>query len=144
MIIIQNYHKHTSYSNIWGFRDSAASYEDYAKRAVELGHKVISSVEHGFQGYYYETFELAQKYNLKFIFGAEAYWVKDRFEKTRGNNHIILLAKNENGRQAINEILAEANETGYYFRPRVDLALLLSLPPEDVMITTWLSLVLNQ
>ena len=69
-----------SYSNIF-IADSAAINEDYAKRAVELGHKVISSVEHGWQGYYYETFELAQKYNLKFIFGAEAYWVKDRFEK---------------------------------------------------------------
>ena len=77
MILINNYHKHTSYSNIIT-PDSAASYEDYAKRAVELGHKVISSVEHGWQGYYYECYELAQKYGLKFIFGAEAYWVKDR------------------------------------------------------------------
>ena len=74
---MQNYHKHTSYSNIF-VPDSAASYEDYAKRAVELGHKIISSVEHGWQGYYYQCFELAQKYNLKFIFGAEAYWVFDR------------------------------------------------------------------
>ena len=39
---MQNYHKHTSYSNIMT-PDSAASYEDYAKRAVELGHKVITS-----------------------------------------------------------------------------------------------------
>ena len=60
---MQNYHRHTSYSNIF-VADSAAVNEDYAKRAVELGHKVISSVEHGWQGYYYETFELAQKYNL--------------------------------------------------------------------------------
>lgn len=132
---IQNYHKHTSYSNIF-IADSAAVYEDYAKRAVELGHKVISSLEHGWQGYYYECFELAQKYDLKFVFGAEAYWVKDRFDKDRINNHIVLLAKNENGRRAINGILSDANETGYYFRPRVDLELLLSLPAEDVVITT--------
>lgn len=182
---MQNYHRHTSYSNIWGFYDSTAINEDYAKRAVELGHKVISSVEHGWQGYYHQCFELSQrctKYDinneqckeckkknlcksqecyehLKFIFGVEAYWVKDRqkeypvidkntgkekvnkdgsvqMAKDRRNNHIILLAKNENGRQAINEILSEANETGYYFRPRVDLELLLSLPPDDVMVTT--------
>ena len=86
---MQNYHRHTSYSNIF-IADSAAINEDYAKRAVELGHKVISSVEHGWQGYYYETFELAQKYNLKFVFGAEAYWVKDRNEKDRTNSHIIM------------------------------------------------------
>ena len=155
---MQNYHKHTSYSNIMT-PDSAASYEDYAKRAVELGHKVISSVEHGWQGYYYQCYELAQKYNLKFIFGAEAYWVKDRNKeyeeidpktnkqklnkdgtvkknKDKTNGHIILLAKNENGRRAINRILSIANEDGYYFKPRVDLELLLSLPADDVMVTT--------
>ena len=132
---MQNYHRHTSYSNIY-VADSAAVNEDYAKRAVELGHKVISSVEHGWQGYYFETYELARKYDLKFIFGAEAYWVKNRFEKDRTNGHIIMLAKNENGRRAINSILSTANEDGYYFRPRVDVELLLSLPADDVMITT--------
>lgn len=132
---MQNYHRHTSYSNIY-VADSAAVNEDYAKRAVELGHKVISSVEHGWQGYYFETYELAKKYDLKFIFGAEAYWVKNRFEKDRTNGHIIMLAKNENGRKAINSILSTANEDGYYFRPRVDVELLLSLPADDVMITT--------
>lgn len=135
MIGIQNYHRHTSYSQIY-VADSAAVNEDYAIRAVELGHKVISSVEHGWQGYYFETYELAQKYGLKFIFGAEAYWVKDRHEKDRTNCHIVLLAKNENGRRAINRVLSDANEDGYYFRPRVDLELLLSLPPGDVMVTT--------
>lgn len=132
---MQNYHRHTSYSNIY-VADSAAVNEDYAKRAVELGHKVISSVEHGWQGYYFETYELAKKYDLKFIFGAEAYWVKNRLEKDRTNGHIIMLAKNENGRRAINSILSTANEDGYYFRPRVDVELLLSLPANDVMITT--------
>lgn len=132
---MQNYHRHTSYSNIY-VADSAAVNEDYAKRAVELGHKVISSVEHGWQGYYFETYELAKKYDLKFIFGAEAYWVKNRFEKDRTNGHIIMLAKNENGRRAINSILSTANEDGYYFRPRVDIELLLNLPADDVMITT--------
>ncbi len=132
---MQNYHRHSSFSNVFT-ADSAAINKDYAKRAVELGHKIISSVEHGWQGYYYETFELAQEYNLKFIFGTEAYWVKNRKEKDRTNSHIIILAKNENGRRAINRILSDANETGYYFKPRVDIELLLSLPPEDVFITT--------
>ena len=155
---MQNLHRHTSYSNVC-IADSAATNEQYAKRAVELGHKVISSVEHGWQGYYYQCYELAQKYNLKFVFGAEAYWVKDRQKeyeeidpstgeplknkdgtikahKDNSNCHILLLAKTEIGRRAINKILSEANETGYYFRPRVDLELLLSLPPDDVVVTT--------
>jgi DNA polymerase III alpha subunit len=132
---LQNYHRHTSYSNIY-IADSAAVNEDYAKRAVELGHKVISSVEHGWAGYYFEAYELAKKYDLKFIFGTEAYWVKNRQEKDRTNCHIVLLAKNENGRRAINRIMSTANEDGYYFRPRVDLELLLTLPADDVMVTT--------
>ena len=147
---MQNYHRHTSYSNIFT-PDSAAMNEHYAKRAVELGHKIICSMEHGWQGNYFECYELAKKYNLKFVFGVEGYWVKDRqkeyfnglnkkgeetYAKDRSNHHIVLLAKNENGRQAINEALSEANETGYYFRPRLDLELLLNLPPEDVFVTT--------
>lgn len=132
---MQNYHRHTSYSNIY-VADSAAVNEDYAKRAVELGHKVICSLEHGWAGYYFEAYELAKKYDLKFIFGCEAYWVKNRLEKDRTNGHIVLLAKNENGRRAINRIMSTANEDGYYFRPRVDLELLLTLPADDVMVTT--------
>lgn len=152
---MQNYHRHTSYSE----GDSAAMPEEYAKRAVELGHKVISSVEHGWQGYYHAAFELAKKYNLKFVFGTEAYWVKDRMQeydeidkntgqpklnkdglvrkvKDRSNNHIIILAKNEKGRRAINRILSDANETGYYYKPRLDLELIFSLPADDVFVTT--------
>lgn len=129
---MQNYHRHTYYSE----GDSAASPEAYAKRAVELGHKIISSVEHGWQGYYYKAFELAHEYNLKFVFGTEAYWVKDRLEKDSTNSHMIILAKNENGRRAINRILSDANETGYYYKPRVDLDLIFSLPANDVLITS--------
>ena len=55
------------------------------------------------------------------IFGAEAYWVYDRHTKDKSNHHIIILAKTENGRQAINDILSEANISGYYYKPRIDL-----------------------
>ena len=147
---MQNLHRHSSYSNITTGADSAASNEDYAKRAVELGHKVLSSVEHGWQGNYFQTYELAKKYGLKPVIGTEAYWVKDRIaeiksinkkgeeviSKDRSNHHILILAKSNMGREAINDILSEANISSYYFRPRVDLGLLFSLPPKDVMITS--------
>ena len=110
---MQNYHKHTCCSNIYT-PDSPATYEQYAKRAVELGQNILCSLEHGWQGKYHECREIAIKYGLKFIFGTEAYWVKDRHEKDRTNCHIVLLAKNENGRQWINEVLSTANEDGYY------------------------------
>lgn len=135
MYIYQNYHSHKDFTNP-RVPDCAVHIEDYAKRAASLGHSILSTVEHGWQGNYYECYKIAKKYNLKLLIGAEAYWVKDRLEKDNTNSHICLLAKNENGRQALNDILSEANLTGFYNRPRVDIPLLLSLPPEDIWVTT--------
>lgn len=132
---MQNIHKHSYYSNLFS-ADAIPSYEDYAKRANELGHKVLSSVEHGWQGYYHQVYEVAKKYDLKCVIGTEAYWVKDRHEQDRSNHHIIICAKSNMGREAINDILSEANISGYYYRPRVDLELLMSLPPKDVFLTS--------
>lgn len=171
---MQNYHKHTSFSNVL-VTDCTASYEEYVNRAIELEQNVISSVEHGYQGNYYIPYELVQKHNdslykkleqgeiaeeeykkkkLKFIFGAEAYWVKDRLlenpkidkktgkeipgetVKDRTNCHIILLAKNEEGRRDINEILSIASIDGFYGQPRIDIDLLLKIKPENVVVTT--------
>ena len=100
---MQNLHRHTSFSNIF-IADSSASNEDYAKRAVELGHKALSSLEHGWQGNYFQTYELAKKYDLKAVIGAEAYWVKDRTEKDHSNHHICIWAKSNQGREAMNDI----------------------------------------
>lgn len=116
--------------------DSCVDNEAYAKRAKELGHKVLSSVEHGYCGVPQDPYSLAKKYDLKFVCGAEAYWVKDRYENDRTNNHIILLAKSNFGREELNECLSVANEDGYYYRPRVDIELLLKLPKDDIMVTT--------
>lgn len=137
-------------------------------------------MEHGFQSNYYVPYGLVQENNekakakfdsgeitqeeyerslLKFIFGAEAYWVKDRkkeypsvdkktgeikkdkdgnivYRRDRSNCHIVLLAKNEEGRRDINEALSDANIDGYYGQPRLDLELLLRIKPENVMVTT--------
>ena len=73
---------------------------------------------------------------MKFLQAAEAYWVKDRFEKDRSNCHIFLGAKNERGRRALNSALAEANITGFYGQPRLDIPLILNLPADDIWVTT--------
>lgn len=112
------------------------TYEDYAKRAVELGHSILSSCEHGWQGRYIECHDLAKQYGLKFLFAAEACWVWDRHEEDRSNCHIWIGAKNENGREWINEVLSQANEDGFYYQPRLDEELLDLLPAGDVWITT--------
>lgn len=113
-----------------------ATLEDYAKRAVQLGHSIVSSCAHGTQGNYWECAALAEKYKLHWRYVSEAYFVKDRNEKDRTNAHMILAAKTRKGVGDLNYILSEANISGYYFRPRVDLELLMSLDPKDVFITT--------
>ena len=116
--------------------DSVVTNEDYARRAAELGHSIISSCEHGYQGRYIEAYRLAKQYGLKFLCSAEAYWVWNRTDQDRTNCHIWIGAKNESGREWLNEILSQANETGFYGQPRLDPELIGLLPAGDVWITT--------
>ena len=135
MRVFQNYHRHSMYTNV-RISDSAVTPKDYAERAKQLGHGILSSCEHGWQGNYFSCVSTAKECGLKPLIGAEAYWVKDRAEKDRTNCHIFLGAKNEHGRQALNDVLSEANLTGFYGQPRLDIPLLLSLPKDDIIVTT--------
>jgi len=110
--------------------------EDYAKRAVDLGQSILSSVEHGWCGNVWDTMKTAKKYSLTPLIGAEAYWVADRAERDLSNCHVILLAKNENGRQSLNDVLSEANISGFYRQPRLDMELLRRLPKDDIWATS--------
>ena len=146
-----NYHKHTSLSHRYN-KDSPLVPMDYFKEYAKLGHKgiptIYSTVEHGWQGNYFKIYSDLEKFNskqletnpnyvpIKFIFGTEAYWVKDRFEKDSSNCHIILLAKNDNGRKKINRAIYESFNSGYYYKNRMDLDILLSLPKDDIFVTT--------
>ena len=111
--------------------------EDYIKRAVELGHTTYFTTEHGYQGNIYEAQTLCEKYGIKPIYGVEAYYVDDMNDKSsRDNYHIILIAMNRNGQKQINKIMSLANTEGFYYKPRIDLSCLLSLRPQDVVVTT--------
>lgn len=129
------YHKHTFFSNVFT-SDSTVSLNDYAQRAKQYGQKILCSLEHGWQGNYYQAYELCKANHMKLVIGAEAYWVKDRTTDDKANCHIVILAKNENGRRALNLALSEANLSGFYYRPRLDISLILGLPKDDVIVTT--------
>lgn len=131
----ENIHSHSMYSNVQT-PDSIITKEDIAVRAKELGHKTLSLVEHGYFSNIFEVYPLAEKYDLNIVFGSEVYFVKDRFEKDRTNAHLLIMAKNEEGRKELTGIISEANKTGFYYRPRVDEELLFSLSPENVIVTT--------
>ena len=140
-----NYHKHTSLSNRY-MKDSPVLPIDYwneLKRRYGDKPCIYTTVEHGWAGNYFKQYDDLEKYNkkngtnIRWIYGCEAYWVKNRHEQDRSNCHIVLLALTDKGRRAINKAVSIANKDGYYYgRPRVDMELLLGLPPNDVMVTT--------
>lgn len=131
-----NYHKHDHYSNI-RTPDVIVKPEDYMRRAVELGHTTYFTTNHGCSSNPLEAYDLCKKYNLKMIYGMEMYYSDDRFIKEgRNNSHIIVIGLTKNAYYHINRISSEANKTGFYYHPRVDMELLLSLPPKEVVITT--------
>ena len=139
-----NYHKHSSLSNRYT-KDSPLVPMDYwVELKARYGETpcIYTTVEHGWAGNYFKQYDDLEKFNkkngtnIKFVFGCEAYWVKNRHENDRSNCHIILLARNDKGRRAINKIVSIANKDGYYARPRIDLELIDMLPPDDVLITT--------
>lgn len=139
-----NYHKHTSLSNRY-MKDSPLLPVDYWNELKErYGNEpcIYTTVEHGWAGNYFKQYDDLEKFNkknntnIRWIYGVEAYWVKDRHEPDRSNCHIVLLARTDKGRKAINKIISIANKDGYYARPRIDIELIDKLPIDDVMITT--------
>lgn len=131
-----NYHKHSHYSNIRTL-DCVVKPEDYMKRAVELGHTTYFTGEHGFQGNVFEAQTLCEKYNLKPIYSVEAYYVDDIQDKSnRTSYHIMLVGMTKKARYEINKILSIANTEGFYYKPRIGLKELLSLSPEDTVVTS--------
>ena len=140
-----NYHKHTSLSNRY-MKDSPVLPIDYwneLKQRYGDSPCIYTTVEHGWAGNYFKQYDDLEKYNKKngtniqWVYGCEAYWVKNRHEQDRSNCHIVLLALTDKGRKAINKAVSIANKDGYYYgRPRIDMELLLGLPPNDVMVTT--------
>lgn len=152
-----NFHKHTHQSNVRTI-DCVVKPYDYINRALELGHKHYSTVEHGWCGNFLENYELCKKNGLDMIYGAEVYIVKDRHPsivmeqivdkngetknsgmkevKDSSNQHMVIIAKDKEGFYQLNDILSESNRTGFYYKNRVDLELLSRLNPDLFFVTS--------
>ena len=141
MLEYEPYHVHTCYSNCLTQPDSITFIEDYAKVFKERGHRTLCISEHGNRSNVWQQYELAKKYSdeeskLTPLAAAEAYFVPDRKERTFRGYHLILVAKNMEGLYQLNEILSEANMTGFYYHARVDFELLKRLDHKNFLCTT--------
>jgi DNA polymerase III alpha subunit len=134
-MLYHNYHRHSHYSNI-STPDVIVKPKDYIERMKELDHTTYFTTEHRYGGNFLEAYDLCKQNNMKMVFGVEGYYVDNRFEKDKSNHHIILIGLNRQAFFDINKIVSEANKTGYYYKPRLDLELLLSVNPENLIVTT--------
>lgn len=149
MVSFEPYHIHSCYSNCLTQPDSTMFISDYAKIYRERGHRVLCISEHGNRSNVWEQFDVCESYkkdknnpySMTPLAAAEVYFVPDRKALINGkldgrNFHLILVAKNMEGFYQLNEILSEANLTGYYYHARVDFDLLGRLNYKNFMCTT--------
>jgi DNA polymerase-3 subunit alpha len=111
-------HTHSNYSLLDGY----SSPEENLKRASELGLKAVAITEHGEVTSWPYYSELKDKYpDVKLLYGIEAYECEDREVKDKNSKywHLIIIAKNEAGRQAVNRLSTLGHLHGFYSRPRI-------------------------
>lgn len=111
-------HTHSYMSLLDGF----SSPEENLKRASELGLKAVAITEHGEVTSWPYYSELKDKYpSVKLLYGIEAYECEDREVKDKNSKywHLIVIAKNEAGRQAVNRLSTLGHLHGFYSRPRI-------------------------
>src|SRR5260221_5192100 len=118
-------HLHTEYSLL----DGLSKISKLMTRVKEMGMDSVAITDHGTMYGAIEFYKKARQENVKPIIGVEAYTVlhdhKEKPEKERFNyNHLLLLAKNEEGYKNLMKITSIAHLEGYYYRPRIQRELL--------------------
>ena len=113
-------HVHSMYSLLDGYSTPKENLE----QAKKIGLKALAVTEHGseYSWVYYDM--LKKDYSeLKIIYGVEFYECFDMSIKDKNSKyfHLIVLARNDNGRKIINKLVTKSNLEGFYFKPRIDL-----------------------
>jgi len=119
-------HTHTHFSLF----DGIATPEEYTSRAFDVGMPAIAITDHGSLTGHREFYRNAKGKGIKPILGVEGYITQDRFDqrdsKDRSEpldlvyNHIIILAKNQEGLENLNKLNEIAWTEGFYKKPRID------------------------
>lgn len=131
-------HVHDDYSILDGFSHP----HEYLDRLVELGINSMAITNHGnqYSWIYYAKLLKEEKYkHIKILYGVEFYEAFDMSVKDKDSKyfHLIVIAKNENGRKAINKLVTISNKEGYYYKPRIDLNAIKRLNcANDIIVTT--------
>jgi len=112
-------HLHTEYSLL----DGACDLTKLMERVSALGQKSVAMTDHGNIYGAVHFFEAAQKQGIKPILGCELYICKNEDHRAPGendeNNHLLVLAQDEEGYRNLIRITSEASLHGFYRKPRV-------------------------
>jgi DNA polymerase-3 subunit alpha len=113
-------HVHSEYSLL----DGANRIKDLPLRAKEMGMNAIALTDHGVMYGVIDFYKACKKEGIKPIIGCEVYVAnRSRFNKEAGldwNNHLILLAKNNDGYKNLTKLVSMGFTDGFYYKPRID------------------------
>lgn len=123
-------HCHSHFS----LMDGVAKVEEYVDRAKDLGMPGIAITDHGTLTAHRQLYREAKSAGIKPIFGIEAYFTNDRFDKRKKDdrksaldkiyNHLIIIAKNNVGYKNLNKLNEIAWTEGFHYKPRMDFDIL--------------------
>lgn len=128
--------------DMFSFLDGFSTPKEYLDRIVELGLDSFAISNHGnqFSWVYYSKLLEEDKYkHIKMIYGVEFYEAFDMEVQDPSSRyfHLVVHAKNEKGRKALNELVTQSNMRGFYYKPRVDLKLFKELNcGDDIIVLT--------
>jgi DNA polymerase III subunit alpha len=112
-------HLHTEYSLL----DGACDVTKLVDRVAALGQKSVAMTDHGNIYGAVHFFDAAKAKGVKPILGCELYISKNEDHRAPGegddNNHLLVLAENEEGYRNLIRITSEASLHGFYRKPRV-------------------------
>ena len=110
------YHLHSKYSLL----DSTTDYKTYVDFAADHGMTAIGTSEHGNIFNWVSKANYAHQKGLKFLFGVEAYLTETHEQKVRDNYHVVLYAKNEQGRRELIRAISNSNnDDHFYYKNRI-------------------------
>lgn len=126
-------HVHTDYSLL----DGAIPIEKLVDFAKKNNMPAIGISDHGNIFGAVKLFQIAKKAGIKPILGIEAYLTEDARIKNAQNKyyHLIIIVENEKGYKNLCKLLAFAYQDGFYFKPRIDYAILEKYS-EGLIVTT--------
>ena len=114
-------HCHTQYSLL----DGAAKVRPLLPHTKALGMHALAITDHGNMFGVPHFVSAAHKQGVKPIIGCEFYIAPDRLDrKDKRRYHQLLLAKNEKGYQNLTKLCSLGFIEGYYYKPRIDKALI--------------------